>query len=254
MTEQNDEAATPTIRQRLVSFYWQNEFLVLILCCISLARAYPQLGAVYLEPEITAKWIAVCFIFFLAGVGLKTEDFSKAIGRARFNLWVQIFCFGVVSSFVYGLTRLLSVVNAVPEGLLNGMVICSCLPMSINMVTVLTKICNGDEAAAVFNAAGGNLLGVFLSPVLILLYLGVSGNNNLLEVFWKLSIRVVLPVIVGQILRYFIRSVREFADNHKYANKAMQQYSLVFIVYTVFCKTFKKGPSTSIGEVFLMSE
>ena len=66
---------------RCTQFYWDNEFLILIVFVILVAKAYPPLGAIYLAPQITATWIAVMFIFLLAGLGLKTEEFSKAFTR-----------------------------------------------------------------------------------------------------------------------------------------------------------------------------
>eukprot|EP00957_Ditylum_brightwellii_P053660 4065751-Ditylum_brightwellii.AAC.1 len=78
------------------------------------------------------------------------------------------------------------------------------------MVLVLTKSSGGDEASAVFNAAFGNLVGVFLSPALILAYLGVEGSVNLAKVFTKLALRVVLPIAIGQILQKFVPPVVEF--------------------------------------------
>jgi hypothetical protein len=44
-------------------FYAVNEFVVLVIIVILLARAYPPLGADYLQPQITSTWIAVIFIF-----------------------------------------------------------------------------------------------------------------------------------------------------------------------------------------------
>ena len=61
---------------------------------------------------------------------------------------------------------------------------------------VLTKSAGGDEAASIFNAAFGNLMGVLISPALILMYLGVSGEVDLAKVFFKLGLRVVLPLFV----------------------------------------------------------
>lgn len=61
--EQEQDENKPTCWQRSVQFYWDNEFVILIVVVILLARAYPPLGAVYLAPQITATWIAVVFIF-----------------------------------------------------------------------------------------------------------------------------------------------------------------------------------------------
>lgn len=219
---------------------------------ILLAYAYPPIGAIYLAPQITATWIAVIFIFIMAGLSLKTEELTNAFKQWQFNLFVQIFNFGVVSSTVYGVSRGLVAANVIDQSLADGMVVCASLPMTINMVLVLTKSADGDEAAAIFNAAFGNMVGVFLSPVLILGYLGVTGEVDLLTVFYKLCLRVVLPVAIGQILQKFSKTVVAFVKKHKPKFKQAQQYSLVFIVYTVFCKTFMEESQSNVGDIFLM--
>ena len=223
-----------------------------MVCAILLALAYPPLGAIYLAPQVTATWIAVVFIFILAGLGLKTEELGKALSNIKFNLIVQAFNFGVVSSVVFGFSRFLISVGALAKGLGDGMVICASVPMTINMVLVLTKSSGGDEAAAVFNAAFGNLVGVFLTPALILGYLGVSGDVNLGSVFYKLGLRVVLPIAIGQILQKFSKRVVAFVKKYKKYFKRAQEYALVFIIYTVFCKTFLEGSEAKVRDIFIM--
>lgn len=132
------------------------------------------------------------------------------------------------------------------------MVIGACLPMTVNMVIVLTKSGGGDEAAAVFNAAFGNLIGVFLTPVLILGYLGVDSDIALVNVFIKLALKVVLPVAVGQVLQKFVPPVVEFVKKYKPRFKQVQEYCLIFIVYTVFCKTFRSESVVTAGGIFAM--
>eukprot|EP00980_Cylindrotheca_fusiformis_P002401 scaffold558_cov111-Cylindrotheca_fusiformis.AAC.19 len=188
-----------------------------------------------------------------AGLGLKTEEFKKAFQRFFFNLSVQAFNFGIVSSVVFGVSRGLVAVDAIPQSLADGMVVCASLPLTINMCLVLTKSAGGDEASAIFNAAFGNLIGVFLSPALILGYLGVTGDVDLLGVFYKLALRVVLPVSVGQILQKFSPQVVAFNKKHKKRFKKAQQLALVFIVYTVFCSTFsEEDDSVKVGSIFIM--
>ena len=165
----------------------------------------------------------------MAGLGLKTEEFSKALLRLKFNAFVQVFNFGVVSAFVYGVSRGLGQ-GVVSKDLADGMVVCASLPMTVNMVLVLTKASGGEEASAIFNAAFGNMLGVFLSPVLILGYLGVSGDIELGEVFYKLALRVLAPVCVGQLLQRYSKTVVAFVKKHKKKFKRLQMYlSLIHI-------------------------
>lgn len=114
--------------------------------------------------------------------------------------------------------------------LADGMVICACLPMTISSVTVMTKASNGDEAAAVFNCALGNVLGVFVSPVLIYAYVGSNGELDLADVLFKLAMRVVLPVIVGQCIQKQSKRAVEFMTENKRTVLKVQMYTLLFIV------------------------
>lgn len=239
--------------KRFVTFYWDNEFLILVVLSICLAKAYPPLGADYLAKEITASWIAVIIIFVLCGLGLKTEEFANAFKQLKFNIALQIFNFGVVSSIVFGVSRALIRTNVISEGLGNGMVIGSCVPLTINMVIVLVRSSGGDEATAIFNSAFANMIGVFLSPLLILGYLGVSASIDLGQVFMQVALRVILPVVVGQILQKFSPAVVAFAKKYKKYISATQQYLLIFIVYTVFCETFSNANNaSSVGDIFIM--
>lgn len=47
----------------VLTFYNSNSFLVKAAVAILLAFIYPPLGAEYVQPQITATWIAVVFIF-----------------------------------------------------------------------------------------------------------------------------------------------------------------------------------------------
>ena len=115
---------------------------------------------VFVEPELTA-------------------ELKNALKRTRFNLFVQIYNFGFVSILMYGVTSFVVHVGIISRSLADGMMIGTCVPITVNMVLVLTKSSKGDEASAIFNAAFGNLVGVFLSPTLILLYLGQKGSVDL---------------------------------------------------------------------------
>jgi sodium/bile acid cotransporter 7 len=227
-------------------FFTANSFLVLVALAIGLAWLYPPLGATYLCPQITATWVAVVFIFFMAGLSMKTEELRKAFGRLYFNLFVQFFNFGVVSLIVFWFTRMiLAMGGPLTPDLADAMMICASMPITVTMVIVMTKSAGGDEAAAVFNAAFGSLAGVFVSPALILAYTGVTGDVDLVTVFYKLALRVVLPVAFGQILHNYSTTVMEFVRLHKKHLKKCQEYSLIYIVYTVFCSTFAHNADES---------
>ena len=228
--QQTSQAAK--VGAMILAFYHKNDFSIHILVAIGLARAYPPLGAEYLAPDITAKWLAVCIIFFLAGLGLKTSEFLKVIFQhIPFNIFIQIYNFVVVSAIVFGVCRLLSLAEFMSQPLIDGLIICSCLPMAINAGIVLTAAASGDEAAAVFNASVGNIVGIFISPLLIVMYLpGAAGKVDLVRVFVELIVRVLVPLLVGQVLQKTSPASFAFYVKHKPIFRKLSEFCLVYIV------------------------
>jgi sodium/bile acid cotransporter 7 len=149
----------------------------------------------------------------------------NALKNYKFNLAVQTFNFMFVSVASWGLSRFLLSVGATSQNLADGLTITSCLPMTINMVIVLTKSSGGDEASAVFNAAAGNLMGVFLTPALVLMYLGESEGIDIGTVFLKLAVRVLLPIFVGQIIQYKIPVIKDYVAARKWYFKKSTEVS-----------------------------
>jgi solute carrier family 10 (sodium/bile acid cotransporter), member 7 len=206
-------------------------------------------------------------LLVVAGLGLDTHEFASAVKEIRFTLFLQGFNFGFVSLVVWASTRVLVNEMWLDRHFADGMVICSCLPMAINMVFILTKTAGGDEAAAILNSSLANLIGIFISPLLILKYLGVTTAAaaaaaaataanateevgivqtenviNLRQVFSDLALRIILPLLMGQWMqRTLPRLVCWIKKDYATWVKKSQIYALVFIVYTVFCTTFAHG-------------
>jgi sodium/bile acid cotransporter 7 len=87
--------------------------------------------------------------------------------------------------------------------------------MTVNMCIVMTKASGGDEAVALLNASMGSILGVFVTPALILGFLGQDSNIEFGKVVLKLVYRVIIPIICGQILQFFFPAVVKFVTAHK---------------------------------------
>ena len=247
----NDDVSAA--RNWIQDFYAANSFLLKALLAILLAKVFPPAGAIYLHPEITSTWMAVIFIFTMAGFSLKSNEFAEAATRGWFNTFVLSFNFFLVSLLVFGMTLLMRYIDLVPKGLTDGMIVCACMPITVSMVIVLTKSANGDEAAAVLLAAMGSLLGVFISPTLILLYIGVQSQISMATVFVKLLLRIVVPVLTGQILQIYSTTVVDFVERHKGHFKNLQEWALIYIVYTVFCQTFSTPLDAGLMDIVYMA-
>jgi len=202
------------------------------------ALAYPPLGVKYLYPEITSDWVAVVCIFIISGLSLKTKEILKSMTQIKFHIFLQIFNLGFVPLFTYGLSRLLAHTEILTKDFADGLVVMACLPTTVNMVIVLTTSSGGDEACALLNAAMGNFIGVFVTPALITGYLGKTGHVHFMTIVLSLCYRVLIPTIFGQLLRTFVEPINQFVTKRKSLLSKLSEWALVYIVYTVFCKTF----------------
>jgi len=231
-----------SITNFLTETYTKNSLLWNLVIAISCAYIYPPLGGIYVHPEITSHWFAVILIFFISGFSIRLNEMTGAAKNIRFNIFVQsynLFFISLVQRFMAWML----LQHIMDSSLVVGIIICSCLPMPINMALILTVSSKGDEAMAVINSTLGNLLGVFISPLLVLLYLGHSSSMDIGDIYLKIFLRVIVPLIIGILIRSFIPGSDEIAQERKHLFQLLREAAMIFIVYCLFSDTFLNPPS-----------
>ncbi|XP_035207685.1 sodium/bile acid cotransporter 7-like [Stegodyphus dumicola] len=213
-------------------------FLWFIAASIYFAYMYPEIGAKggFLKPEITVKYVAVVVIFFLSGVSLKSTELKTATYQFQIHLFIQLYSMLFIPLIVQIFAELLEQFFPNPH-LLVGFVIVSCMPPPVSSAVLLTKTAGGNEAAAVFNSALGSFLGIFITPALLYVFFSGSGEVPIWGVILQLSMTVVLPVIIGQLMRIVVGS---YFERHKKRFSTIGSFMLLLVIYTTFCDTFAK--------------
>lgn len=122
----------------------------------------------------------------------------------------------------------------------------------MSSAVILTKAVGGNEAAAIFNSAFGSLLGIFVTPLELLFFVdvGESGaagggegdivaelSTKLVAIFGQLSMTVLAPMVLGQVLRRSDGLVR-VVDASKPQLSTTGSLTLLLIIYTTFCDAF----------------
>ncbi|XP_061565787.1 sodium/bile acid cotransporter 7 isoform X1 [Cololabis saira] len=211
-------------------------FIIGIVLVILSAKLQPNIGVRGgpLKPEITVAYVAVSLIFFNSGLSLKTEELTSALLHVRLHLFVQIFTLVFFPLAVWLLLRLLEL-TLIDQWLLRGLQTVSCMPPPVSSAVILTKAVGGNEAAAIFNSAFGSFLGIVVTPALLLLFLGSSSSVPFSSIFSQLFMTVVVPLVLGQVCRRFLREVLE---RRKPPFGAVSSSVLLLIIYTTFCDTF----------------
>ncbi|KAM9834121.1 sodium/bile acid cotransporter 7 isoform X2 [Syngnathus typhle] len=214
-------------------------FIIGIVLVILSAKVQPSFGVKGgpLKPEITISYLAVSLIFFNSGLSLKTEELTSALLHVRLHLFVQSFTLVFFPMTIWLLVRVLALTN-IDQWLLRGLQTVSCMPPPVSSAVILTKAVGGNEAAAIFNSAFGSFLGIVVTPTLLLLFLGSSSSVAFGSIFSQLFMTVVVPLVVGQVCRRFLR---ECLERRKLPFGTVSSAVLLMIIYSTFCDTFSNA-------------
>ena len=239
---------------RVRSFLDKRFFLVGIAGAIGLAALSPEFGCRGgpLRPELTVGWGAPCGIFLIAGLSMPSAQLAKAAMRVRTHAAVQGFNLVLIPLVMTAISRAALATNLLSKGLCDGLLVVSALPTTVNMCVSLSVSAKGNEALAIFNAVIGNLAGVFVSPLLIMLLVGQTGSLPFVEQVVSLNKKVLLPLLLGQLLRR-AEPVKAAVKTHKKKFSRTSEALLLLTVYSTFCDTFLRGfgiPASTFGVLF----
>lgn len=234
---------------RLLERVRKEWFMVGIVVAIGAAKLEPSVGVHGgpLKPEITVSYIAVATIFFNSGLSLKTEELTSALVHLKLHLFIQVFTLAFFPAAIWLFLQLLSV-TSINEWLLKGLQTVGCMPPPVSSAVILTKAVGGNEAAAIFNSAFGSFLGIVVTPVLLLLFLGSSSSVPFTSIFSQLFMTVVVPLVIGQIVR---RYIKDWLERKKPPFGVVSSSVLLMIIYTTFCDTFS-NPNIDLDKFSLI--
>ncbi|XP_007942304.1 sodium/bile acid cotransporter 7 [Orycteropus afer afer] len=224
-------------------------FMLGIVLAIAGAKLEPSVGVNGgpLKPEITVTYIAVSIIFFNSGLSLKTEELTGALMHIKLHLFIQIFTLAFFPATIWLFLQLLSI-TPINEWLLKGLQTVGCMPPPVSSAVILTKAVGGNEAAAIFNSAFGSFLGIIITPLLLLLFMGQSTSVPFCSIESSLFLTGNLLISVFQIVR---RYIKDWLERKKPSFGAVSSSVLLMIIYTTFCDTFS-NPNIDLDKFSLI--
>lgn len=225
---------------------WSNKnfFLLGMVAAVGMAKLFPKLGTNggLLRPELFIGRFGVTMVFLISGLSLELRQLGKAASNFKLNSLIQSASF-VAWPFLVGwpLTSALSKLGPsfFPQSLLDGILILTCLPTTVNMCVILTTTAGGNVAAALWNAVISNLGGIFFTPALLFYFFGAQIQLPFIEMFVKLCNKVLLPVAIGQALRFTI--VKKLYEARSKTFKRASEVILLSILWNAFCTAFTEG-------------
>ena len=86
-----------------------------------------------------------------------------------------------------------------------GLLFLCCLPSTVQSSIAFTSVARGNVAAAVCAASASNLLGIFITPVLVTLVMNTHGGGVSFGELRSVMLQLLVPFLAGQVARTWIK-------------------------------------------------
>ncbi|MFV9684835.1 bile acid:sodium symporter family protein [Pseudomonas sp. NY15367] len=204
-------------------------FTLTLLAVVLIATLLPASGQV----AVVFEWItnlAIALLFFLHGAKLSRQAILAGAGHWRLHLLV--FACTFVLFPLLGLLLKPLMAPLIGTELYLGMLYLCALPATVQSAIAFTSLARGNIPAAICSAAASSLLGIFLTPLLVALLMGVEGDSgSTLDAIGKISLQLLLPFVLGQIAQRWIGG---WVNRNKSWLQYVDQSSILLVVYTAF--------------------
>ena len=220
-----------------------DRFTLALLATVVVASFLPARG----EAARVAGWLttaAIALLFFLHGAKLSREAVLQGVGAWRLHLSVLAATF-VLFPFVGLLVTLLP--GPKPEVAAGVLYLCL-LPSTVQSSIAFTSIARGNVPAAVCSASASNILGVFVTPVLVSVMMphwtaGGGGGVSPASV-GAILLQLLLPFVLGHLSRPLTAG---FVERRKAVVNLVDRGSILLVVFTAFSAAVVEGLWRKLG-------
>ena len=213
--------------------------IALIVLAVILAVIAPARGD-FAEIFGQLTNVAIAFLFFLYGARLSTQEALNGLKHWRLHLTILAFTFVVYPLIGIALRPLTAFIS---HDMYLGILFLTLVPSTVQSSVAFTSIAKGNVAGAIVSASTSNLVGVFITPALVMLLMGTGGGVHIdTSVFGEIALLLLAPFILGQLTR---RWVGKFAQSK--ATKVVDRGSIAMVVYSAFSKGVVDGIWSSIS-------
>lgn len=217
----------------------KHAFTLWLLLGVALAILLPEPGAKggFLHAEHTTK-LGVSLIFLLQGLSLPTSELTTGYKPKRLHAFVLSWNY-LWFPLVVGLL-LLPLSLILPAELRLGFWLLSILPTTVSSAVVFSTVSGGSTSNAIFATVFSNLLSVLLVPTVAVTYLAAATEANiaLTPLFTKLFTLIILPLIIGQIIRKIFPNASVVICKK---TKPWSNWIIIFIVHCAFAQSVSSG-------------
>ncbi|MBF8150766.1 bile acid:sodium symporter [Winogradskyella sp. F6397] len=226
-----------------------DKFVLSIIVVILIAYFFPEWGIPESKiPIDTISAIGISMIFFFYGLKLNPTQLKSGLKNWKLHLLVQGATFLMFPLLVLLFRPLIQ--NQEQETIWLAFFFLAALPSTVSSSVVMVAMAKGNIPAAIFNASISGIIGIAITPLWMGLFVDPAQTNfDFTEIYIKLIVQIILPVIIGLFLqRYF----GEFARKHSSKLTLFDKSIILLIIYKSFAASFYNDIFTAVSLVDLL--
>ncbi|HEY0149499.1 MAG TPA: bile acid:sodium symporter family protein [Allosphingosinicella sp.] len=212
-----------------------DRFILWLLLAVALGTRVPVSGQAAVVVDALTL-VAIFALFFLHGVRLPREALLSGVTDWRLHLAILAITFVLFPLVGVGLSVLLP--GLLSPMLWTGLIFLCALPSTVQSSIAYTSMAGGNVAGAVAAAAFSNLLGVFLTPLVISLILGAQGAEIGAAGIGKIAALLFLPFLLGHALRPWLLPL---VKNRPRLTTFVDKGTILLAVYGAFSAAAAEG-------------
>jgi sodium/bile acid cotransporter 7 len=217
-------------------------FLLALLAVVTLAALFPATGTFADVLDVATK-IAIALLFLLYGARLSPTEALHGLKHWRLHLLVLAATFVVFP--ILGLAARALVPSVLTPGLYTGVLFLCLVPSTVQSSIAFTSIAHGNVPAAIVSASLSNILGVALTPLLVVLLMHTAGAPRIGgSAIVDIVLQLLLPFVIGQLLRPWLAG---WVHRHAFVTKAFDRGSILLVVYTAFSMSMSENIWNSVS-------
>lgn len=213
--------------------------IVLIILAVIIAIIAPARGN-FADIVGQLTNVAIALLFFLYGARLSTQEALNGLKHWRLHLTILAFTFVVYPLIGIALRPLTAVIS---HDMYLGILFLTLVPSTVQSSVAFTSIAKGNVAGAIVSASASNLVGVIITPLLVMFLMGTGGGVHIdTPVFGEIALLLLAPFVLGQLTRRWVGKVAQSK-----ATKVVDRGSIAMVVYSAFSKGVVDGIWSSIS-------
>ncbi|RVW02366.1 bile acid:sodium symporter family protein [Rhodococcus spongiicola] len=204
-------------------------FILSIAAVAILGSLFPVSGTGQTVLDWATK-IAIGLLFLLYGARLSPTEALHGLKHWRLHSVV------LASTFVLfpliGLALRILAPTVISDELYTGVLYLCLVPSTVQSSIAFTSIARGNVAGAIVSASLSNLLGVFITPLLVILLMSTTGQatvdpSSVIDIVLQL----LVPFMVGQLIRPLVIDwLMRYAEPTKFVDRG----SILLVVFSAF--------------------